>query len=272
MTLTKVTAVYFSPAGSTRTVARRLAGALAAALGLPWDEIDITLPEARSRVYSFGPDELAVFASPTYAGRLPNKIQPSFARDFRGEGTPAVPVVLFGNRSFQDSLSELRGLLCAGGFVPVGAASMPARHVFSQKLAPGRPNAGDLAALDDFAAQLAARLKAADAPAPVSVPGNDPPGPYYTPLGLDGQPAKFLKATPKTTDACTGCGKCAAVCPMGSIDPQNCRQMLGICIKCQACIQACPEGARYFDDPAFLSHVAMLEQNYTAPQANGFYL
>ena len=39
--------------------------------------------------------------------------------------------------------------------------------------------------------------------------------------------------------------------------------MTGICIKCQACIKKCPKKAKYFDDPAFLSHVAMLEQNYT---------
>ena len=37
----------------------------------------------------------------------------------------------------------------------------------------------------------------------------------------------------------------------------------GICIKCQACIKICPAGAKYFDNEAFLSHVAMLEQNYT---------
>ena len=30
-------------------------------------------------------------------------------------------------------------------------------------------------------------------------------------------------------------------------------------------MKKCPVGAKYFDDPAFLSHVAMLEQNYTRP-------
>ncbi|MEW3584266.1 ferredoxin, partial [[Clostridium] symbiosum] len=33
--------------------------------------------------------------------------------------------------------------------------------------------------------------------------------------------------------------------------------------KCQACVKKCPTNAKYFDDPAFLSHIAMLEQNYT---------
>ena len=50
------------------------------------------------------------------------------------------------------------------------------------------------------------------------------------------------------------------------VNDQQGKQVLevtGICIKCQACIKKCPTHAKYFDDPAFLSHVAMLEQNYT---------
>lgn len=271
MQFTKVTAVCFSPAGSTRAAALRLAGALAEQLNLPCAEIDITLPAGREQSYNFSPDELVVFASPTYAGRLPNKIQPTFAQNFQGQGTAAVPLVLFGNRSFQDSLAELTDLLSQNGFIPVGAAAMVSRHVFSDKLAPGRPGPDDFAALDDFARSLSQLLAADDALAPVQVPGNHPAGPYYTPLGLDGQPAKFLKAVPKVSDACTGCGRCVSVCPMGSIPAQDPRTTQGVCIKCQACIRACPQHARFFDDAAFLSHVAMLEQNYTAPQKNSFY-
>ena len=272
MKFSRVTAVYFSPTGNTRLAARTLTRELAACLGLPWDELDLTLPAGRGETYSFAADELAVFASPTYAGRLPNKMQPTFASDFRGDATAAVPLVLFGNRSFQDALSELGIFLRQNGFVPVGGASLVSEHVFSGKLAPGRPNADDLNALAEFAHRLAEKLTALPAPEPAALPGNDPVGPYYTPLGTDGQPARFLKAVPKTSDTCTTCGACAAVCPMGSIVPDNCREMQGVCIKCQACINRCPVHARYFDDPAFLSHVAMLEQNYTARRENGFYL
>ena len=49
---------------------------------------------------------------------------------------------------------------------------------------------------------------------------------------------------------------------MGSVSAENPAEINGICIKCQACIRKCPKSAKYFDDPAFLSHVAMLEQNY----------
>ena len=36
-----------------------------------------------------------------------------------------------------------------------------------------------------------------------------------------------------------------------------------LCIKCHSCVRNCPMGAKYFDDPAFLSHRAMLERDYT---------
>ena len=272
MKFNKVTAVWFSPTGNTRKVVQTVADTLAAALQLPRADVDLTLPAGRGEAHSFGPEDLVVFGTPTYAGRIPNKMQPTFAAQFHGEGTAAVALALYGNRSFQDALSELNGLLRENGFVTVGGASVVSEHVFSDKLAQGRPNADDLAALTDFAQQLAEQLKTSDVLTPVAVPGNDPVGPYYTPLGVDGQPAKFLKATPKTTDACTDCGKCAAVCPMGSIPADAPRTVTGICIKCQACIKVCPQHAKYFDDAAFLSHVAMLEKNYPARQENGFYL
>ena len=93
-------------------------------------------------------------------------------------------------------------------------------------------------------------------------------GPYYTPLKEDGAPAKFLKAKPLTDwSKCSRCGACARFCPMGSIDRET-MEAVGVCIKCQACVRKCTRRAKYFDDPDFLSHVAMLEQNYTRRAEN----
>ena len=49
---------------------------------------------------------------------------------------------------------------------------------------------------------------------------------------------------------------------MGSIDPKT-MEAVGLCIKCQACVRKCTRHAKFFEDPDFLSHVAMLEENYT---------
>ena len=58
---------------------------------------------------------------------------------------------------------------------------------------------------------------------------------------------------------------------MASIDPEDPSKIDGICIKCQACIRGCPQHALYFDDPAFLSHVRMLTQNFTQRRENAFF-
>ncbi len=46
----------------------------------------------------------------------------------------------------------------------------------------------------------------------------------------------------------------------------------GTCIKCQRCVRFCPQQAKYFSDKAFLSHVAMLEQNFREQSKNAVFL
>jgi len=253
---------------------RLLAGGMAAVLGAAVDEIDFTLPAGRAETYAFGSGDLVVLGVPVYAGRVPNKLLPFLRTGLQGGGALAVPVVTFGNRSFDDALSELRSELIQDGFQPFAAAALACGHAFSDRVAPGRPDETDLAAWERFAADAGARAAALTGPpAPVAVPGRNPVGPYYTPLGTDGAPAVFLKAKPETDrEKCTRCGLCARLCPMGSISPEDPAQVPGVCIKCQACVRCCPAGAKYFSDPAFLSHVAMLERSFSRRAEPSFFL
>lgn len=267
----------------------------------------------------FAPGELVVWGTPTYAGRIPNKTL-DFVREIlttraksealadsvdkavkeisaavNSESDESVfrnlmiPIAVYGNRSFDNCLAELGGLMKKGGYLPVAGIAMPTRHTFSKTLGAGRPDSADFKALDDFCVKIKHKLMDM-AVAPVAFPGEEEPERYYAPLRADGEPAKFLKAKPQLhPEKCTGCRTCAAVCPMGSItfadskassgddnagisvdkEIQRSSEIIanlpifpGICIKCQACIQHCQNGALYFDDPDFLSHVAMLEANF----------
>ena len=271
----KVWAVYFSGTGTTEKTVRRIASGLSAALSTPMEVFDFTPPAARQDDLSFGPEDLVVLGVPTYAGRVPNVLLPYLTGKVHGAATAAVPVVLFGNRNFDDSLMELRNIMTDNGFMPVAAAAFVGEHSFSRTLGAGRPNAEDLAQMDDFACGAAQKLQELVAlpTVPVSVAGEEPIRPYYTPRDRHGAPINILKVKPKTDmTLCGGCGLCAARCPMGSIDPADVSQVKGICIKCCACVKGCPSGAKYFDDPGYLYHQHELEEIYARPAENALFI
>ena len=272
MELKQIYALSFSPVGSTRAAVCTAAEHLSQVLGLPWSERSFTLPEDRNAAQCFTSRDLVLVGSPTYAGGLPNKILPDFRSRLRGAGTPAVALVTFGNRAFDNSLAQLGAVLSQNGFLPVAGAALVCRHVFSGTLAAGRPDEQDRQQLLRFLDAAAKKLRAGGLLQPPVFPGSAD-APYYVPLGLDGAPARFLKAVPVTDPAaCLGCGLCARHCPMSAIDPADPARITGTCIKCHSCVRRCPVGAKGFDDPAFLSHAAMLEQTYSRPAANAFFL
>lgn len=111
MDIKKVTGVYFSPAGSTKTVVETTVDELARLFKAECRYISLNTPSDRAQEYQFVPDELVVFGCPVYAGRLPNKISPDFARCLHGEGTPAVALVTYGGRAYDNALAEMCDLL-----------------------------------------------------------------------------------------------------------------------------------------------------------------
>lgn len=118
MDIKKVTGVYFSPAGSTKTVVETTVDELARLFKAECRYISLNTPSDRAQEYQFAPDELVVFGCPVYAGRLPNKISPDFARCLHGEGTPAVALVTYGGRAYDNALAEMCELLTKNNFKP----------------------------------------------------------------------------------------------------------------------------------------------------------
>lgn len=274
MEIKQVHGLCYSATGVTEKVVRMLMESLEKELDLPQAVFHgFRKPDERAAEYWFGPGDLVVVGTPTYAGRVPNKILPDLQTRLQGNGALAVPVVTFGNRAYDHSLAELCALLEAKDFHTVAAGAFVGRHAFTDLLGEDRPDWDDRRMLQDFGKKVAAKVQSLETtPPPVKVTG-DPDAPYYIPKGLDGQPAKFLKAKPQTDlSKCCNCGVCARLCPMGAIDPTDVSKVPGICIKCQCCVRKCTHHAKYFDDPAFLSHVAMLEKNFQEPKENAVFL
>ena len=271
----KVKVYYFSPTGGTWQVAQRLGDRLGALLGAAVEYHSYTLPREREALPQVGAGDVVVWATPVYAGRIPNKTLDYVRRAIHADGNPAIALVAFGNRAYDNALAELVGLMEEGGMKPVGAAAMVTHHAFSDILGTGRPNEEDLAALDRFAVQVAEKLLTHNSKLiTVSVPGEAHPEKYYTPLNINNAPAGFLKAKPLcNSELCTRCGVCLEVCPMGSIGAKDGMPTFdGICIKCQACRRHCPTGAIAFTDPEYLSHVAMIERTFAVPKQAEFFV
>lgn len=261
-----VKAVFYSATGSTKKVVCHLANHIAGILQVPVKNVNFSYPQFREGIKTFEQTDLVIFGTPVYAGRIPNKMLPYIQEGFMGNGAIAVPVVTFGNRNFDNALIELRNELENNHFHTIAGAAFPTRHAFSDKIGDAnRPDESDFLKMNQFAEQVAHKVQnLTQIPEKIVVRGEDSVGPYYVPLGIDGQPTKFLKAKPQTNpELCNACGICARTCPMRAISLTNPKEVPGTCIKCQSCVRRCPNQAKYFDDPAFLSHVAMLEQNYS---------
>ena len=95
MTLTAITAVFYSATGTTAKIVCEIAKLLSEHLNLPWKMHDYTLPGSREVHTDFSANDLVVFATPVYAGRIPNKLLPHVQNGCSGNGALAIPVDLW---------------------------------------------------------------------------------------------------------------------------------------------------------------------------------
>lgn len=271
----KVWAVYFSATDTTKKTVLTIADEAARLLWAEREDYDFTLPRMRENGFAAGKDDLVIFGTPVYAGRVPNVLL-KYLATIQGNGALAVPVVLFGNRNFDDGLIELRDILENTGFHTVAAAAFVGEHSFSKTLAAGRPDADDMKEALAFAGKVTEKVKGlpeGEAPAPVEVEGVPHPyRGYYQPRDRKGVSIDIRKVKSLVSDACDDCKICADVCPMGSISHENVREYTGICIKCGACIKKCPKQARYYEDEGYLYHQHELEEGYTRRAAISLFL
>ncbi len=244
----------FSPTGGVKKVA----GALAAALS----ENIIPHDLGRRGAPTPAEAEVVLLAAPVYGGRIPTMVAEK-VRQLNGAGKKAITLVVYGNRAYEDALLELNDCAEAAGFTLLASAAFIAEHSIFRAVAAGRPDTQDIAELQEFAADILAKLEGGNMSTP-TVPGNRP--------FKAGMNAPFA---PLFLPNCGGCGKCVRLCPVGAISRDAEGRLVtdaARCILCMACVACCPQHARILPPPVQAAMEEKLRPLIPLRRANERYL
>lgn len=221
---------YFSPTGGTKACGECFCKAIANNV----KAVNLGLEDATFN----GDCDLAVFAMPVFAGRIPAVAAEKLAT-LNGNGTKAVTLVVYGVRAYEDALLELNNIVKESNFTVVASAALVAQHSIVPAVGQGRPDEEDKASIVAFAEKVLAKMESSSEQV-VSVPGNLP----YREAGN-------MSFTPICLPECGKCGACVAVCPVKAMkmDDEGVKTDVDTCILCMACTAACPKKVRVLPAP-----------------------
>ena len=273
MTITEINLITFSPTCTSKQIGE----AIVRGTGITGvNFVDLTLQTTEQK--EFGSDALAVITVPVYGGHVA-PLALERMKDFRAGGTPAVIVVVYGNRAYEKALTELDAFVSGLGFKVIAGGTFVGEHSYSSDrypIAAGRPDDDDLKFAEEFGAKVRTKLEnAADAEHLYGVDVQKiqrPKQPFLPLLRFLRRVIKLRKngvpmpRTPQVDEnLCTHCGLCVKRCPAGAIvKGEECVTNAEKCIRCCACVKGCPQKARMFDTP----FAALLHDCFQRPKEN----
>ncbi len=258
MELIKAHLVYFSPTSTSKQVAQAIVHGTGA------ENISVTdITHHSPGEVNIPSDTLTVIAVPVYGGHVA-PLAMERLQNIRGDNTPAVLVVVYGNRAYEKALMELDQFAIRHGFSVIAGATFVGEHSFNTQENPisaGRPDEDDLELARQFGYSIFEKTSTATGSEnlyPVDVRTiRRPRQPFFPLLGFLRKVIALRKSgipspkTPATSEElCIHCGKCVKACPNAAIEKGNeLFTDVSKCIRCCACVKVCPENARTFESP-----------------------
>ena len=246
--------IYFSATGTSKKVALAISQSIATEFVVE----DITFQSLQNTTYAT--NDLLCVAVPVYGGGV-TPVALKRLEAIRGNNTPAVVVVVYGNRNFERAAVQMSDFLAERGFITIAVAAFVGEHSYSTEqypIAVGRPAEGDINDAKHFGQlvkeKLARGIESVDVSALQCPDSGEENVKAFVEFvkGYQAEQAKNpIKLLPITDeDRCVMCGVCVDVCPMGAIDRENVSVVDStLCIKCCACVKECPKEAKTLNSP-----------------------
>ncbi len=252
--------IYFSPTQTSRVNMENVVLGMNATKEVLWDCTYKKNPD----IGMIPADAVAIFSVPVYGGKVPPLALERMA-DIRGNKTPAILLVTYGNRDFEGALTQLADFVINRGFLPIAAGAYIGEHSYSNACYPiavNRPDMADRANAIEFGERIVEKIKSVSNNVNIGIDISRMPvlrTPFWDKLRFvwfvlgyrRKQKKKPIRVIP-TTDLtlCTSCGICLDVCPNDAIDSSvGYVSDTSRCIRCCACVKKCPVEARKFNSP-----------------------
>ena len=261
--------IYFSATGTSKKIALAISQSIATEFVVE----DITFQSLQNT--SYATDDLLCIAVPVYGGGVaPVALKRLDA--IRGNNTPAVVVVVYGNRNFERAAVQMSDFLAERGFVTIAVAAFVGEHSYSTGQSPiavGRPIVEDINDANRFGELVKQKLTKGLESVDVSTLQCPDSGEENVKAfvefvkGYQAEQAKNpVKLLPITDEnRCVMCGVCVDVCPMEAIDREDVSVVdPTLCIKCCACVKECPKEAKLLNSP----FAPMLSKYFSQPKPN----